>query len=116
MASSRHAHVIAVLEQAGYRNSEDSLPVHSSGGTFSTAGGSPGVNVTWRRWDASQDQLGELRVGIAAALRAAGLEVHERGARIFVPGSGREVPSQRTGYPAMAGPSECSWRGLFSDT
>jgi hypothetical protein len=99
MASSRHAHVIVVLEQAGYRNSEDSLPVHSSGGTFSTAGGSPGVNVTWRRWDASQDELGELRVGIAAALRAAGLEVHERGARIFVPGSGLEVAEPANWLP-----------------
>jgi hypothetical protein len=46
--------------------------------------------VTWRRWDASEDELGELRVGIAAALRAAGLDVHERGARILVSGGGLE--------------------------
>ncbi|HJY60766.1 MAG TPA: hypothetical protein VJ418_30675 [Streptosporangiaceae bacterium] len=84
------AQVIAVLEQAGYRNSEDSLPVHSSGGTFSATGGSAGVNVTWRRWDASEDEIGELRVGIAAALRAAGLDVHELGTRIFVSGGGLE--------------------------
>ena len=90
MISPLRAQVIAVLEQAGYRNSEDSLPVHSSGGTFSATGGSAGVNVTWRRWDASEDELGELRVSIAAALRAAGLEVHELGTRIFVSGSGPE--------------------------
>jgi hypothetical protein len=82
--------VIAVLERAGYRNSEDSLPVHSSGGTFSATGGSAGVNVTWRRWDASEDELRELRGGIAAALRAAGLEAHELGTRIFVPRGGLE--------------------------
>lgn len=90
MTSSLRAQVIAVLEQAGYRNSEDSLPVHGSGGTFSATGGNVGVNVTWRRWDASEDELGQLRVGIAAALRAPGLEVHELGTRIFVPGSGLE--------------------------
>jgi hypothetical protein len=90
MASSLRAQVIAVLQQAGYWNSEDSLPVHASGGTFSATGGSVGVNVTWRRWDSSEDELGELRVGIAAALRAAGLEVHELGTRIFVSGSGLE--------------------------
>jgi hypothetical protein len=88
MISPLRAQVIAVLEQAGYRNSEDSLPVHSSGGTFSATGGSAGVNVTWRRWDASGDELGELRAGIAAALRAAGLEVHERGTSLFVSGGG----------------------------
>jgi hypothetical protein len=38
--------VIAVLEKAGYRNSEDSLPVHDSGGTFSATGGNADVNVT----------------------------------------------------------------------
>jgi hypothetical protein len=84
------AQVIAVLEQAGYRNSEDSLPVQGSGGTFSATGGSAGVNVTWRCWDASEDKLGELRIGIAAALRAAGLEVHELGTRIFVSRGGLE--------------------------
>jgi hypothetical protein len=46
--------------------------------------------VTWRRWDASEDELGELRAGIAAALRAAGLDVHELGTRIFVSGGRRE--------------------------
>ena len=45
---------------------------------------------TSRRWDASEDEIGELRVGIAAALRAAGLEVHELGTRIFVSGGGLE--------------------------
>jgi hypothetical protein len=90
MISPLRAQVIAVLEQAGYRNSEDSLPVHGSGGTFSATGGSAGVNVTWRRWDASEDELGELRVGIAAALRAAGLDVHELGTRIFVSSGGLE--------------------------
>ena len=90
MISLLRTQVIAVLEQAGYRNSEDSLPVHSSGSTFSTTGGSAGVNVTWRRWDATEDELGELRAGIAAALRAAGLEVHELGTRIFVSGGGLE--------------------------
>jgi hypothetical protein len=82
--------VIAVLEEAGYRNSEDSLPVHGSGGTFSATGGSAGVNVTWRCWDATEAELGELRAGIAAALRAAGLELHEQGTRIYVPRSGLE--------------------------
>jgi hypothetical protein len=90
MISPLRAQVIAVLEQAGYRNSEDSLPAHSSGGTFSATGGSADVNVTWRRWDASEDEIGELRVGIAAALRAAGLDVHELGTRIFVSGGGLE--------------------------
>jgi hypothetical protein len=90
MISLLRTQVIAVLEQAGYRNSEDSLPVHSSGGAFSATGGSTGVNVTWRRWDATEDELGELRAGIAAALRAAGLEVHELGTRIFVSGGGLE--------------------------
>jgi hypothetical protein len=89
MISPLRAQVIAVLEQAGYRNSEDSLPVHS-GGTFSATGGSAGVNVSWRRWDASEDEIGERRVGIAAALRAAGLDVHELGTRIFVSGGGPE--------------------------
>jgi hypothetical protein len=84
------AQVILVLQQAGYRNSEDSLPVHDSGGTFSATGGSAGVNVTWRCWDSSEDELGELRVGIAAALRAAGLVLHELGTRIFVSGGGLE--------------------------
>ena len=46
--------------------------------------------MTWRRWDANEDEIGELRVGIAAALRAAGLDVHELGTRIFVPGGGLE--------------------------
>ena len=90
MISLLRTQVIAVLEQAGYRNSEDSLPVHSSGGAFSATGGSTGVNVTWRRWDATEDELGELRAGIAAALRAAGLDVHELGTRIFVSGGRRE--------------------------
>ena len=90
MISPLRAQVIAVLEQAGYRNSEDSVPVHSSGGTLSATGGSASVNVTWRRWDASEDEIGELRVGIAAALRAAGLDVHELGTRIFVSGGGLE--------------------------
>jgi hypothetical protein len=90
MVSSLRLQVIAVLEQAGYRNSEDSLPVYGRGGTFSATGGSAGVNVTWRRWDASEDELGELRAGIAAALRAAGLEVHELGTRIFVSGGSLE--------------------------
>jgi hypothetical protein len=59
-------------------------------GTFSATGGNAGVNVTWRCWDSSEDELGELRVGIAAALRAAGLEVHELGTRISVSGGGLE--------------------------
>ena len=46
--------------------------------------------MTCRRWDASEDEIGELRVGIAAALRAAGLDVHELGTRIFVSGGGPE--------------------------
>jgi hypothetical protein len=58
--------VIAVLEQAGYRNRECRLPTYASGGAFSTIGS--GVNVTAERWDASEDELGELRAGTAAAL------------------------------------------------
>jgi hypothetical protein len=80
------AQIISVLEQAGYKNSEASLPTYASGGTFSALGGDTGVNVTWRRWDATEAELGELRAGIAAALRAAGLEVHELDSRIYVPG------------------------------
>ena len=88
MVSSQRAQVIAVLEQAGYRNSENNLPVHGSGGTFIATGGSADVSVTWRCWDASGDELGELRAGIAAALRAAGLQVHELDTRIYVPRGG----------------------------
>jgi len=31
------------------------------------------------------DELAELRAGVAAALRAAGLDVHELNSRIYVP-------------------------------
>jgi hypothetical protein len=67
--------VIEVLEQVGYRNSEGSLPTYASGGTFSALGGGTGVNVEVRWWDATADELAELRAGVVAALRAAGLEV-----------------------------------------
>jgi hypothetical protein len=90
MISPLRAQVMTVLEQAGYRNSEDSLPAPSSGGTFSATRGSAGAGVTCRRRDASEDELGELRAGIAAALRAAGLDAHERGTRILVSGGGLE--------------------------
>ena len=79
------AQVIAVLEQAGCRNREDSLPTYASGGCFSVIGGDrTGVNVTCQRWNASEDELGELFAGIAAALRSAGLEVHELASRVYV--------------------------------
>jgi hypothetical protein len=49
-----------------------------------------GVNVTAERWDATEAELGELRAGIVAALRAAGLKVHELDTRIYVPPTGLE--------------------------
>ena len=45
------------------------------------------MNVEVRWWDASADELAELRAGVAAALRAAGLEAHELDSRIYVPGA-----------------------------
>lgn len=87
MVSPLRARVIAVLEQAGYRNSETSLPLHPAG-TFSALGGDSGVNVTWRCWDATEDELAAMRAGIVAALRADGLEVHEAGTRLYVPPPG----------------------------
>lgn len=78
------AQIISALEQAGYRNSEDNLPLPGSGGTFSAIGGSIGVNVTWRFWGATEAELADLRAGIAAALRAAGFEVHELDSRLHV--------------------------------
>jgi hypothetical protein len=83
MVSPLRARVIAVLEQAGYRNSETSLPLYPAG-TFSALGGDSGVNVTWRCWDATEAELAAMRTGIAAALRAAGLDVHESDARVHV--------------------------------
>ena len=74
------------LSRRATRTARTACRAHGSGGAFSATGGSTGVNVTWRRWDATEDELGELRAGIAAALRAAGLEVHELGTRIFVSG------------------------------
>lgn len=85
MVSPLRARVIAVLEQAGYRNSEHHLPLHPAG-TFSALGGDrTGVNVTWRCWDATEAELAAKREGIAAALWAAGLEAHESDIRIYVP-------------------------------
>jgi hypothetical protein len=79
--------VIGVLEQAGYRNSEASLPTYASGGAFGALGGGTGVNVEVHWRDASADELAELRAGVAAALRASGLDVHELNSRIYVPGA-----------------------------
>jgi hypothetical protein len=87
---------IAALEQAGYRNSECSLPVYASGGAFSAIGGGEGVNVTAERWDATEAELGELRAGIVAALRAAGLKVREPDTRIYVPPVGLEDAAPAT--------------------
>ena len=85
MITTLRAQVIEILEQAGYRDSEASLPTYPSGGTFSALGGGTGVNVEVHWWDASADELAELRAGVAAALRAAGLEAHELDSRIYVP-------------------------------
>jgi hypothetical protein len=80
------ARVVEVLEQAGYRNSEDHLPTYASGGVFSAVGGGrSGVDVTVDRWDATGAELAVLRAGIAAALQAAGLEVAELNGRLYVP-------------------------------
>ena len=46
--------------------------------------------MTAERWDATEAELGELRAGIVAALRAAGLKVHELDTRIYVPPAGLE--------------------------
>jgi hypothetical protein len=59
--SSLRAQIIFVLETAGFRNSEHHLPAYASGGVFSAIGGGAGVNVSVQRWDASEDELGELR-------------------------------------------------------
>ena len=83
MIAKLRAQVIEVLEAAGYRNSEDSLSMYASGGTFSTLGGDTGVSVTCDRWNASSDELAELRTGIVAALRAAGLEAAELDGRLI---------------------------------
>jgi hypothetical protein len=56
----QRARVIAVLEAAGHANRGDHLPVYSGRGA-------------------------ELGSGIAAALRAGGLEAHELDNRIYVP-------------------------------
>jgi hypothetical protein len=87
MIAKLRAEVIEVLEAAGYRNSEDNLPTYVSGGTFSAIGGDAGVTVTCDRWDATEAELGELRAGIAAALQAAELEVHETSNRLYVLGT-----------------------------
>jgi hypothetical protein len=50
MATTLRTRVIEILEQAGYRNSEASLPTYASGGTFSALGGGTGVNVEVRWW------------------------------------------------------------------
>ena len=84
MVSPLRAKVIAVLEQAGYQHSVDHVPTYASGGTFSVMGGEIGVTVTWQRWDATEAELGELRAGIAAALRAGRLDVHELDSKIYV--------------------------------
>jgi hypothetical protein len=84
MVPTLRAQVIEVLRQAGFSNREDSLPTYVSGGTFSAAGGGPGVSVTCQRWDSSPAELAELRAAIAAALRAAGLKVREESNRLYV--------------------------------
>jgi hypothetical protein len=85
MVTTLRARVIEILERAGFRNREDSLPTYASGGTFSATGGGPGVSIRVQRWDASEAELGELRAGIATSLRAAGLETIEMETRIYVP-------------------------------
>jgi hypothetical protein len=72
------------------------LPVYASGGAFSAIGGGEGVNVTAERWDATEAELGELRAGIVAALRAAGLKVREPDTRIYVPPVGLEDAAPAT--------------------
>ena len=57
---------------------------------ISTIGSGEGVNVTAELWDASEDELGELRAGTAAALQATGFEVHEAPSGIYVPRGGLE--------------------------
>jgi hypothetical protein len=83
MISPLRAKVIATLEAAGYRNSEDYLPAYADGGTFSAIG-TDAISVTCRRWEANPDELAELRAGILAALRAGGLEVAEEDRRLVV--------------------------------
>lgn len=75
------ARVIEVLERAGFRNREDNLPTKHSGGTFSVVG-AIGVNVYAEWWSGDER---DLLKRMAAALRDAGLEVHDRGDRLDVP-------------------------------
>lgn len=75
------AHVIAILKAAGFKNREDHLPIHASGGTFAVVG-AIGVYVYAEWWNGDERAL---LVRMAAALRDAGLEVEDRGDRLGVP-------------------------------
>lgn len=75
------AHVIAILEAAGFKNREDNLPTHKSGGTFAVVG-NIGVTVYAEWWSGDERAL---LARMAAALRDAGLEVEDRGDRLGVP-------------------------------
>ena len=83
MISPLRARVIAVLEKLATATARPACRCNPVG-TFSALGGDSGVNVTWRCWDATEDELANLSRGIVVALRAGGLEVHELSTRICV--------------------------------
>lgn len=75
--------VEAVLERAGFKAYDTTLPTYSSRGVFFLK---PGVGVTvevlW--WDSSEGDIRALLLRFAAALRDAGLVVEDRGDRLYV--------------------------------
>lgn len=75
------AHVIATLDAAGFRNREDHLPTRPSGGTFAVVG-DIGVNIYAQWWNGDER---DLLTRMAQVLRDAGLEVTDRGDRLYVP-------------------------------
>jgi hypothetical protein len=85
MVPSLRAQIISVLEQAGYRHRETGLPVYPVGAFLVIGNDRMGASVTAQLWDGTEAELAALRAGIAEALRAAGLEVHESDTRIDVP-------------------------------
>ena len=75
--------VSAVLLDAGFSEYGDTLPTHSSQGTFDlTAGAGVQVEVAW--WDAGYWDRRELLESFAEALRDAGFTVEDRGEALYV--------------------------------
>lgn len=79
------ARVRLVLSSAGIADRDTQLPVYGCGGAFSAIGeSSTGINVFAEWWDASADQLEELRRDIAATLDGAGFELSVEEHRLYV--------------------------------